>query len=238
MNVAMQAGVNGMLAEQRNLDAVSQDLANVENPAYKASRLSFKALASGLGAKYDGSQLRFTQGKLEKTSGPFDLAIMGDGFFKVKTSTGETAFTRAGDFTRQPNGSLVNGQGCTLAGVSIPADATSLKVATDGTVFADMPMRPHQSIGRIRIARFNAPELLNQQAPGVFTETPRSGVAHDVLPGRDSKISFGMLERSNVSIIESMMQILAAQRSYEAESKAVQASDEMLRIANNIAPSS
>jgi len=238
MNVAMQAGVNGMLAEQRNLDAVSQDLANVENPAYKAQRLSFKALASGLGAKYDGSQMRFTQGKLEKTNGPFDVAITGDGFFQVKTSTGEPAFTRAGDFTRQANGSLVNGQGCSLNGVAIPASATTLNVATDGTVYADLPSRPHQSIGRIMVYRFNAPELLTQQAPGVFTETPRSGAPQAVLPGRDSKLSFGMLEKSNVSIIESMMQILAAQRSYEAESKAVQASDEMLRIANNIAPSS
>lgn len=238
MNVAMQAGVNGMLAEQRNLDAVSQDLANVENPAYKAQRLSFKALASGLGAKYDGSQMRFTQGKLEKTGGPFDMAITGDGFFKVKSSTGEPVYTRAGDFVRQPNGSLVNGQGCTLDGVSIPADAKGLSVATDGTVFADRPLSPHQPIGRVMVYRFNAPELLNQQSPGVFAETPRSGAPHQVLPGRDSKISFGMLERSNVSIIESMMQILAAQRSYEAESKAVQASDEMLRIANNIAPSS
>lgn len=238
MNVAMQAGVNGMLAEQRNLDAVSEDLANVENVGYKARRLSFKALASGLGAKYDGSQIRFTQGKLQKTNGPFDLAITGDGFFQVKTPSGDTTYTRAGDFTRQPNGTLVNGLGCTLAGVVLPSNATAATVAFDGTVSIDTPGKSHQPIGKVRVFKFSAPELLEQTSTGVFAETKRSGPPKPVELGREAKISFGMLEKPNVSIIDSMMQILAAQRSYEAESKAVQASDEMLRIANNIAPSS
>jgi flagellar basal-body rod protein FlgG len=170
-----------------------------------------------------------------KSGGPFDVAIDGPGFFRVRRD-GQFAYTRNGEFTRAADGTLHNVDGWVLRDVRIPADAIAVNVGRDGRVTIDTVDRKGIEAGRLRLAEFAAPEALRPLGATVFAATRDAGPEHVVDAGRDAgpSIAFGMLERSNVSIIEAMMQILTAQRAYEANAKGVQAADEMQRIANNL----
>jgi flagellar basal-body rod protein FlgG len=170
-----------------------------------------------------------------KTGGAFDVAIDGNGFFRVERD-GRDAFTRAGSFSRAADGTLRNSDGWTLRGVHIPANAVDVSVAPNGRVTATLDTHLGVQVGQIKLASFVAPEKLRPFGSALFTATSESGAPQSVATGGEHqpKISFGMLEKSNVSTIESMMAILAAQRAYEANAKGVQAADEMLRIANNL----
>lgn len=121
-------------------------------------------------------------------------------------------------------------------GVKVPDSALSVTADPDGMTYVDTPTAKRQFVGRIRLATFASPESLRVAGSTFFEATPASGRPQYVNPGRDGgpKIAFGMLERSNVSVIEAMMEILAAQRAYEANAKGVTAADEMMRVANNI----
>jgi len=235
---ALFAAATGMAAQQANLDTVSNNLANSEVAGYKGSSQSFAALAApgerGLGTIALGEHPVFTQGKLERSDGPFDMAIDGPGFFVVRSGR-ETAYTRDGEFSRAADGTLRNAAGWQLDGVRIPGDATSARVGVDGTLSV-VTTNGTKAIAHVKLAQFAAPEHLRNVGGTLFYATPQSGAAHLAAPGSvdGPSIRFGMLEKSNVSIIESMMQILAAQRAYEANAKGVQAADEMLRIANNL----
>lgn len=235
MNRAMISAASGMSMEEANLEQISENVANADNPGYKASETWFSALNSGLGARIGGTRLNLTQGKLMKAGGPFDMAISGQGFFEVTAPSGEVAYSRLGDFTRNPDGKMVNGQGCTLAGVNLPANATDLNVTPDGKITATVNGNKNFTIGQINLATFSAPDQLRQSGvKGIFSETAASGPPKELSPGGETKLSFGMLEKSNISIVESMLGLLAAQRAYEADSKGVQSADEMLRIANSL----
>ena len=236
MNRALFAAATGMEAQQRNLEIVADNLANADVAGFKGSAATFAAIAApggALGTTAAGTHVMFTQGKLERSGGPFDVGIEGSGFFCVADSHGRVAYTRNGEFSRAPDGTLRNAQGRTLAGVRIPADAISLDVAPDGNVTAQTAAgkRP---CGRIRIAEFAAPEYLESAGGTLFFQTRASGAARFAGGRGGPQIKFGMLERSNVSIVEAMMQILAAQRAYEANAKGVQAADEMMRVADNL----
>ncbi len=238
MDRALYAAATGMAAQQANLDTVSNNLSNSEVAGYKGASQTFAALAApgerALGTIALGEHLIFTQGKLERSDGPFDMAIDGPGFFVLQRGR-ETAYTRDGEFSRAADGTLRNALGWQLAGVRIPADALSAKIDPDGALTAVTP-RGSQNIAHVRLAQFAAPEHLRSVGGTLFYATAQSGPARLLAPANNDgpSIRFGMLERSNVSIIESMMQILAAQRAYEANAKGVQAADEMLRIANNL----
>jgi flagellar basal-body rod protein FlgG len=177
----------------------------------------------------------FVQGKLVRSGGAFDLAIDGPGFFVVEHG-GRTAYTRNGEFARGADGALRNPAGWALHGVRIPAEAVAARVERDGRVVVDTPDAKNRVVGHVRLASFAAPEGLRPLGAALFARSEASGPARAFVPGAHDgpSIAFGMLERSNVSIIESMMQILGAQRAYEANAKGVQAADEMLRIANNL----
>ncbi len=239
MDRALFAAATGMAAQQKNLDVIANNLANSEVNGFKGSSESFAALAApgenGLGTIATGEQVFFKQGKLEKSGGSFDLAIDGPGFFAVVDSAGHRAYSRGGEFSRGSDGALRNGDGWRLDGFRIPADALSATVAEDGMLTVNTP-KGTQRIAHIRVAEFPSPEHLRAIGGTLFYATPHSGAPHYVNAGTDNgpKIRFGMLEQSNVSIIESMMEILSAQRAYEANAKGVQAADEMLRIANNL----
>lgn len=228
-----------MAAQQRNLDTISDNLANSEVAGFKGSAEEFAALAApgerSMGTIALGQHVVFTQGKLERSNGPFDIAIDGNGFFVVRDGN-RTAYTRDGEFSRAADGTLRNAAGWKLDAIRIPADAVSAKVADDGTVTATMTNGGSRRAGTLRLAMFPAPERLDSIGGTLFVANARSGAARLFLPSANgaAQIRFGMLERSNVSIVESMMQILAAQRAYEANAKGVQAADEMLRIANNL----
>jgi flagellar basal-body rod protein FlgG len=240
MNRAMLAAASGMAAQQHNLDVVADNLANADVVGFKAAEATFAQMGAGgalLGTASTGTRELFTNGKLMKSGGPFDVAIDGAGFFAVERD-GERGYTRAGSFTRASDGSLKNADGWTLRGVKIPDTARDLTVGVDGTVTATVgATAKRQSCGKIALASFDAPEKLRALGSAMFGATGSSGYARPLSAGvgdHAPKIVFGSLEKSNVSVVESMMAILAAQRAYEANSKGVQAADEMLRIANNI----
>jgi flagellar basal-body rod protein FlgG len=234
----MYAAASGMAAQQTNLEIIADNLANAEVAGFKGAAASFNAVNAGgnlgLGTASSGRHVIFAQGKLMKSGGPFDIAIDGPGFFCVEKN-GVAGFTRAGEFTRAADGRLRNADGWTLRGVRLRADALTVDVAKDGRVVVDAPGPKQHTAGRIELALFAAPERLRPLSGTLFVATAASGPAQHLAPGGEhATIAFGMLEKSNVSIVESMMQILTAQRAYEANAKGVQAADEMLRIANNL----
>ncbi len=235
MNRALYAAATGMAAQQKNLEIVADNLANADVAGFKGAAETFTDIATRggtLGTAAAGTHVMFTQGKLERSGGPFDLAIQGAGFFAVADGAGRFAFTRNGEFSRASDGSLRNAQGRRLLGARIPADAMSVNVASGGAVTAQTAAG-EKKCGRIRLAEFASPEYLESAGGTLFFETKASGKARFVYPGKHGgpELKFGMLERSNVTIVEAMMQILAAQRAYEANAKGVQAADEMMRIA-------
>lgn len=234
----MFAAASGMAAQQTQLELVADNLANADVAGFKGSAATFadvRAGALGLGVAAVGKHAIFAQGKLMKSGGPFDCAIDGPGFFAVERGR-ERAYTRNGEFARAADGTLRNAAGWTLRGVRIPENALAVRVESDGRVLVDTPTAHGSVAARLRLASFASPEALRPLGATVFASTADSGPAHLFVPGAPGgpAIRFGMLERSNVSIVESMMQILGAQRAYEANAKGVQAADEMLRIANNI----
>lgn len=239
MDRALFAAASGMAAQQQNIDTIADGLANADVSGFKGSSRRFVELASpgesGLGTVSTGTQVLFAQGKLAKSGGPFDVAIEGPGFFAVEDATGRKLYTRDGSFQRDAAGTLRNANGLALRGVRIPPDALSASVADDGTVRATFP-DGLRTVGQIRIVEFPAQERLRAIGGAVFEAVSAAGRPRSVVPGTEHgpKLHFGMLERSNVSIVEAMMQILSAQRAYEANAKGVQAADEMLRIANNL----
>ena len=234
----MYAAASGMAAQQTNLDIIADNLANADVVGFKGAAASFTDVNAGgtlgLGTAAQGRHPVFEQGKLMKSGGPFDLAIDGAGFFQVEKS-GATAYTRAGEFSRAADGTLRNADGWALHGVRIPADALAASVERDGRVVVDTPTVKGRVVARVHLAAFRASESLRPLGGTIFAQTSDSGPPAAVTPGNGrSTIAFGMLEKSNVSIVESMMQILTAQRAYEANAKGVQAADEMMRIANNL----
>jgi flagellar basal-body rod protein FlgG len=239
MDRALFAAASGMAAQQRNLDTIADNLANAGVVGFKGSAQRFAELAApgkgGFGTVALGAHVFFAQGKLARSAGPFDLAIDGPGFFTLVDAHGRRYYTRDGQFSRAADGTLRNPRDLRLAGVTIPADALSATVATDGSVRATFA-KETRPIGHIRVAEFRAPERLRALDGALFEATPESGRAREIVPGTDDgpKLRFGMLEESNVTIVDAMMQILTAQRAYEANAKGVQAADEMLRIANNL----
>jgi flagellar basal-body rod protein FlgG len=239
MNRAMFAAATGMAAQQSNLETIADNLANAELPGFKGSAETFAALtdgSNGLGTVATGKHLVFEQGQLMKAGGPFDVALDGQGFFSLKRPDGTFVYTRNGEFHRSADGAVRNADGYALVGVKIPSDALSVNVDPAGRVFVDTANAKHVAAGRIRPAVFMSPESLRPAGSTLFEATAASGPARYVDAGGPTtpKVAFGMLERSNVSVIGAMMEILAAQRAYEANAKGVQAADEMLRVADNI----
>jgi flagellar basal-body rod protein FlgG len=224
MNRALFAAANGMAVQQQNLETIAANLSNADVAGFKgAERTAF------------GTRTILTQGKLERGTGPFDLAIDGPGFFCVENDRGERAYTRDGEFSRAADGTLRNAEGWRLQGVRIADDAISAGVSQDGTVTATFA-KGKRVCGHIRLTEFPAPDLLRSAGGTLFFATRESGKAREITAGSENgpNIRFGMLEKSNVTIVEAMMEILTAQRAYEANAKGVQAADEMMRIANNL----
>lgn len=239
MDKALFIAASGMAAQQQNLDTIAENLANADVAGFKGSVQRFADLAapggSVLGTIALGAHPLFTQGKLTKGGGAFDVALEGAGLFALQDSRGNVLYGRGGAFARAADGSLQDDRGMRLRGIRVPSDATSVTVSETGVVSATLPGGTH-AIGRLAVFDFAAPDRLRSTGGTLFEATSESGAPHRINLNAENapKIRFGMLERSNVSIVEAMMQILAAQRAYEANAKGVQAADEMLRIANNL----
>jgi flagellar basal-body rod protein FlgG len=238
MDRALFIAAGGMAAQQQNLDTIAANLANADVAGFKGSVRQFAALAApdeSLGTVALGERVLLTQGKLTKGGGPCDLAIEGPGFFAVDDPRGGIAYVRGGAFARSADGGLRDERGLRLHNITVPDDALSMTIADDGTIRATFARGP-RTIGRLKLYEFPAPDRLHAIGGTLFERTPESGAPRPIAAGwtNGPAIRFGMLEQSNVSIVDAMMQILTAQRAYEANAKGVQAADEMLRIANNL----
>jgi len=257
---SMWAAASGMQAQSMNIDVIANNLANVTTAGFKRSRAEFQDLLYetmqppggstsestqaptgiqlGHGVRPVAVAKNFTEGELQLTKNDLDLAIEGDGFFQVTLPNGTTAYTRAGAFKLEKDGRIVTPDGFLLTPeISVPTDSISLSVGLDGTVSALRAgdSAPRQ-LGTIQLARFTNPAGLQSMGKNLFLPSDASGTAIVGTAGEQSfgTISQGFLEMSNVSIVDEMVNMITAQRAYETNSKVVQASDDMLQVANNL----
>jgi len=250
----------GMVAQQQDIDVISNNIANVNTTAFKQDRTEFQDLMyqslnytagatsadtnnptgidTGLGVRVAGIQKNFIQGSLLQTGNTYDMAIQGNGFFQITTPNGETAYTRNGSFKLNNEGSLVNGLGyLTEPEIVVPDDLINVSVAQDGTVSAIDPATGEQQVlGQITLVNFINPAGLAPQGDSLYLATDTSGDPVDGTPGLNGigTIRQGMLEGSNVQLVTEMVNLITAQRGYEANSKAITTTDTMLQTVNQL----
>jgi flagellar basal-body rod protein FlgG len=190
-------------------------------------------LQIGLGVRAAATSRNFSQGTLAQTSGQFDVAIEGSGFFQVQLPDGTTGYTRDGAFQLNGNGQLVTSAGYTVQpGITIPAAARSVTVAKDGTVAITLQGQPQpQTVGQLQIATFVNPGGLDPMGGNLFAESASSGTPNAGAPGSNGigSLRQGFVEGSNVNVVEELVSMIATQRAYEMNSKSIQTSDQMLQ---------
>lgn len=258
---ALYTGASGMSAQEMNLDNVANNLANSSSAGFRKRRLQFEdllyqnvimpgtastqqttvaaGLQIGLGSRSAASEIVQTQGDFSQTGNSLDLAVQGQGFFEVTLPSGETAFTRSGAFHLDAQGNIVTADGSPMAPtITIPPNATSVTIGQDGTVSVTTPgQTAAQQVGTIQLALFPNPGGLNSVGKNLFLQTTASGDPIVGTPGGSEglgTIQQGYLEQSNVDVVEEFIQMIVAQRSYEASSRVVQAADEMFQGVNNL----
>jgi len=251
---ALYTAASGMSAQQLNLDTIANNLANSSTTGFRQLRLEFQdmvyqnlvtpgaaqsqstvsaGLQIGLGTKSAATEVIMTQGSLNQTSNPLDVAIAGSGFFRIQRANGDLAYTRDGSFRLDSTSRLVTQLGEVLEpGITMPTDATNITVNPDGTVQANLPNRTDlANVGSIQIATFVNPGGLEAVGNNLFLATAASGDPIVVKPGDQGtgSISQGNLEGSNVSAVEEMINMITTQRNYELNSKIIESADEMLQ---------
>ena len=255
---ALQIAATGMHAQQQNVDAIANNLANVNTNGFKKARVSFTDLvarqaeaAAANGAETDsGAPMRgtgvsvahvarsFDAGEARKTDSPYDVTIGGDGFIEVQMPDGSRAYTRGGTLRVSADGQLATASGQPLKpGITIPEDVQDLTITADGRVQVKTARHPAAvELGQLEMVRFIAPAGLEPLGEGLFRATEAAGEPIAGRAGQDGmgSIRQGYLEGSNVKMVEEMVNLMVAQRAYEASVKVVQASDEMLGMVNNL----
>ncbi|MBV9892506.1 MAG: flagellar basal-body rod protein FlgG [Rhizobacter sp.] len=245
----------GMEAQQTQLDAISNNLANVSTNGYKRSHAVFEdlmyqnmrqagaassdqtelptGLQVGLGTRAVATARNFSQGNLQQSSNPLDVAIRGNGFFQIQLPDGTTGYTRDGSFQVSATGQLVTNAGYTVQpGITIPATAQSVTIGSDGTVTVVLPGQAlPQSVGQIQLANFVNPAGLEPKGQNLFAETAASGTPNTGVAGVNGlgTVQQGFVETSNVNVVEELVQMIQTQRAYELNSKSIQTSDQMLQ---------
>ena len=196
------------------------------------------ALGAGLGSRPVATARNFSSGNLRSTGSSLDIAIEGSGFFQVSLPGGETGYTRAGMFHVSGQGEVVTNEGYQLEpAITIPPNATSLTISRDGIISVTIPGQgAPQQVGTIEIAQFQNPAGLQARGGNTYIVTNASGDPTTGVPGTDGlgTLVQGFVEDSDVSVVEEMVNMILAQRAYEANSKVVRASDEMLTQVNNL----
>jgi len=258
---ALYSAASGMTAQQLNVDNIANNLANANTAGYKMRRAQFQdllyqsmvqpgasagqqttiptGLQLGLGTRAASNEIIFTQGNFSETGNPLDVVIQGNGFFQVHRATGDLAYTRDGSFHLDKDGAIVTSNGDTLEPqITLPANAQSVTIAPDGTVSYMTPgQSAAQKAGQIQIAGFQNPAGLNSLGKNLYQPTDASGDATIAAPGGQEGLGSllqGYTEQSNVSIVEEFINLIAAQRAYEANSKVVKAADDMYQQVNNL----
>lgn len=257
---SLTTAATGMMAQQNNLDTISNNLANVNTNGFKSQRAEFQdivyqtviasgtnngnnatnptAVQIGLGSKFAANSSNFTQGPLLATGNPLDVAIQGDGFFQIQRPDGTTAYTRDGAFKRDANGTLVTNDGYhVLPEITIPSGATAVSVSANGTVSALVPgSTDPQTVGQIQLATFVNPSGLTRLGQSLYAAGGASGSPVVVNPGDSNSgtLQSGYVEGSNVQVVDEMVHMITAQRAYEINSKAIQTADDMLNVVNSL----
>ncbi len=245
----------GMEAQQMQLDVISNNLANSSTNGFKRANAVFEdlmyqnlrqtgsnsseqsqlptGLQVGLGVRTVATSRSFAQGALQQSGNKLDVAVQGNGFFQVTMPDGTTNYTRDGSFQVDSQGRLVTATGLPIAnGVTVPANATGVAIAGDGTVTAQIPgTTTPQSIGTIALASFINPAGLDPKGQNLYAESPASGQPNSGTPGSNGLGSLmqGFVETSNVNVVQELVTMIQTQRAYEMNSKAIQTSDQMLQ---------
>ncbi len=257
---ALWTGANGMVAQQTNVDVIANNIANVNTNGFKRQRVNFQDLfydtpvspgvrngdsgrnptgtQIGNGVRLSGTPRIFTPGNIEETGAPFDIAIDGEGFFRVTLNDGTSAYTRAGDFRPDAEGRLVTPEGLYVdPNITVPQGATQFAVSPTGEVSVVLPNTVDpQVIGTITLTRFiNNPGLL-AIGRNLFQESAASGTAEvgNAAENGFGYIRGGTLEKANVEVVTELVNLIVAQRAYEMNSKSIKTSDEMMQTANEI----
>jgi flagellar basal-body rod protein FlgG len=258
---SLYTAASGMMAQQMNLDNVANNLANSGTAGFRRRRLQFQdllyqtlvmpgaaatqqttvpsGLQVGLGTKTAASEVIQMQGDFNATGNPLDLAIEGAGFFQVTLPSGDLAYTRSGTFHLDAQGNLVTSDGDPLEpSITIPTGATSVTVGNDGTVSVTLAgQQAAQEVGTIQMALFPNPGGLNSIGKNLLLMTTASGDPIVGTPGGSEglgTIQQGMLEQSNVNVVDEFIQMILTQRAYEANSRVVNTADQMLQTLNNV----
>lgn len=251
MNDALYIGAAGLQAQQMQLDAVANNLANMNTPAYKRTRVAFSEIvqrpeaaaaladaASGIGVAASASIRSFEAGELRKTDAPMDVAIQGEGFLELLTADGTRAFTRGGTLKVGADGQLSTASGQVLKpGLLVPDGTDAVRIAAGGRVQARQPGRADWiEVGQLDLVRFPNPQGLAALGGNAYRPTEASGEPIGGRPGEDGlgTLVQGSLESSNVKLVDELVQLMVAQRAYEANLKVVQASDEVLGLVNGM----
>jgi flagellar basal-body rod protein FlgG len=245
----------GMEGQQTKLDAITNNLANVGTNGYKRGSVLFEdlmyqnlrpagaatsdqtqlptGLQVGLGTRVAAATRNFSQGTLQQTGNNLDVAIKGHGFFQVTLPDGTTGYTRDGSFQLDPNGALVTTAGYPISpAITIPANAEEVSIAADGTVNVKLQGQAALvSPGQITLANFVNPGGLDPRGQNLYAETAASGTPQVGAPAANGMGSLQQrfIEGSNVNVVEELVAMIATQRAYELNSKAIQTSDQMLQ---------
>ncbi|PKL47803.1 MAG: flagellar basal-body rod protein FlgG [Candidatus Riflebacteria bacterium HGW-Riflebacteria-2] len=250
----------GMKGQETNIAVVSNNLANVTTTGFKKSRVDFQDLMYqtiaepgapissdntypvgiqlGHGVRPVATQRMFSQGEFQQTEQPLDVVIEGKGFFQIQLPNGDIAYSRDGAWKLSEDGVVVTSDGYTvLPGFTIPREAIGLNITSSGIIAAKMPGQVDlEVLGQIETANFINPAGLKAIGRNLFIPSGSSGDAVVGIPGTEElgEIAQGFIEMANVKVVEEMVNMIVAQRAYEANSKTIQTSDTMLQIANNL----
>ncbi len=255
---ALWTAATGMESQQINLDVVANNLANVNTVGFKKARAEFQdmlyqagkkagsetaagnqvpvGVEVGLGSRISATKKMFTQGDFKQTDSPYDWVIEGDGFFELDDN-GRTVYSKAGSFMTNKDGVLVNPEGLKLTPqVSIPQDAIKFQILPDGSWEARDKVENKLASGRVELARFINPAGLRSIGRNLYDVTDASGTPVKGSPGDTGfgTITQNAVEMSNVNVVDEMVQMIAGQRAYEINTKAIQTADQILQMISNL----
>jgi flagellar basal-body rod protein FlgG len=247
-----------MDAQQMMVDTIANNIANANTNGFKKNQVNFQDLLYvkmqeagreisagviapsgmevGSGVKTASTTKIFTPGEMQSTGNSLDMAIQGDGFFQVLLPNGEYRYTRDGSFQKDTNGLIVTSSGYQLSpGITVPSDATAVDISLDGTVSAELPSGS-QVIGSIQLYRFPNNAGLTSEGGNLYRETGASGTAVSGNPGENGygTILSQYLEKSNVEMVNELVNLITAQRAYEINSRCIRVGDDMLQQLNQL----
>ena len=258
MHDALYIGATGMQAQQAQVDAIANNLANVNTPGFKRARVSFSDLVvggqapdpraapeQGMGAQAvaAGVQARtatrvFSSGELKNTGNPMDVAVQGEGFLEVALPEGARGYVRGGTLKVNTDGLLATQAGHPLKpNIFVPENAEALLLSPTGRLQARLPGQATPvELGQLEVVRFPHPQGLVSEGANTYRATDAAGDPAVARPGEEGmgRLAQGFLESSNVRLVEEMVDLMVAQRAYEASVKVVQAADEMLGMINGL----